>query len=441
MTLGPRGHRHLPMPLWLQGAVVFLQAALLSAVIVLVPVFAAWFAGGFADRSAASAARLAGQVWLLLHGTPLTVATGGDPGVFSLIPLGGTLIPLLLAWRGGRRLARASYTDQLWQAVVGALGVYALAGMGTAYICSTPEVSVPTPLGALVPLVPVTVGLLGGVRREAGSWSRLVGVDPADAVARSSQRMRWAGSYLWSVLRAAGLAVLAVLAAGAVLLAVALAVNWADIITIVEALHPGSVGAAALTVGQLAVLPNLAIWTASYSSGAGFAVGAGTTVSPFTTDVGALPAVPVLGAIPTTTPTFALLTLLIPVIAGMLAGWWFLREAENHFDDWLALRIKPRWISATLSTLVLGVAAGAVAGLLMGLAAWLSGGGIGLGRLTELGPHLGLTAALTAAEVAVGVVLGYVVGPWLERQPPLEELPAREPVSATVDVDDLQPTS
>ncbi|OMH31636.1 DUF6350 family protein [Tersicoccus sp. Bi-70] len=441
MTLGPRGHRHLPMPLWLQGAIVFLQAALITAVLVLVPVFAAWFAGGFADRSAASTARLAGQVWLLLHGTPLTVSGGGTPGVFSLIPLGGTLIPLLLAWRGGRRLARASYTDQLWQGAVGALAVYALAGMGTAYICSTPEVAVPTPLGALVPLVPVAIGLVAGARQEAGSWARLIGVDAADWIARSSQRSRWAGSYLWSVARAGTLAVLATLAASAVLLTVMLAVHWADIITIVEALHPGAVGAAALTVGQLCLLPNLVVWTASYTSGAGFALGAGTTVSPFATDLGPMPAVPVLGAVPTSTPIFALLTLLIPVVAGMLAGWWFLREAENHFDDWLALRIRVRWLSATLSTLALGVAAGVVAGLLMGLAAWLSGGGIGLGRLTDLGPHVALTAALTAAEVAVGVVLGYVVGPWLERQPPIEDLPAREPVSATVDVEDLQPTS
>lgn len=441
MTLGPRGHRHLPMPLWLQGAVVFLQAALISAVLVLVPVFAAWFAGGFADRSAASTARLAGQVWLLLHGTPLTVTAGGEVGVFSLVPLGGILVPLLLAWRGGRRLARASYTDQLWQGAVGALAVYALAGLGTAYICSTPEVSVPVVVGAVVPLLPVGVGLLAGARQEAGSWSRLVGVDAASWIARSSQRSRWAGSYLWSVLRAGTLAVLATLAAAAVLLTVTIAVHWADVITIVEALHPGVVGAAALTLGQLTVLPNIVIWSASYASGAGFALGTGTTVSPFVTDLGPLPAVPVLGAVPVSTPTFALLTLLIPVVAGLLAGWWFLREAENHFDDWLALRIRVRWLSATLSTLALGIVVGVVAGLLMGLAAWLSAGGIGIGRLTDLGPHVGLTAALTAGEVAVGVVLGYVVGPWLERQPPLEDLPVREPVSATVDVEDLQPTS
>ncbi|OMH23210.1 hypothetical protein BKD30_13815 [Tersicoccus phoenicis] len=441
MTLGPRGHRHLPMPLWLQGAVVFLQAALISAVLVLVPVFAAWGAGGFADRSAVSAARLAGQVWLLLHGAPLTVSSGGGTGLFSLIPLGGTLVPLLLAWRGGRRLARASYTDQLWQAVLGALGVYALAGAATAYICSTPEVSVPTPVGALVPLVPVAVGLIAGARREAGSWCRLVGVDTAARIARSSQRSRWAGSYLRSVLRAGCLAVLATLAAGAVLLTVTLAVRWADVITITEALHPGVVGSTALTIGQLSVLPNLAVWAASYASGAGFQLGTGTTVNPFTTDLGALPTVPVLGAVPTSTSALALLTLLIPVVAGMLAGWWFLREAENHLDDWLALRIRVRWVSAPLSTLALAGAVGVVAGLLMGLAARLSGGGIGLGRLTDLGPPVGSTAVLIAAEVAVGVVIGYVVGPWLERQPPLEEVPARDPVSATVEVEDLQPSS
>ncbi len=35
-----------------------------------------------------------------------------------------------------------------------------------------------------------------GARREAGSWSRLIGVDAVDWISRTSQHSRWAGSYL-----------------------------------------------------------------------------------------------------------------------------------------------------------------------------------------------------------------------------------------------------
>lgn len=110
-----------PMPLVLQGAFEFLQAALFSAFLVVIPWFAVWFSGGFAERSIESVLRMGGQLWLLIHGVPLQllqVGTGTDPtsltGVLNIVPLGLTLIPFFLCWRAGRRIARASYTDQLW---------------------------------------------------------------------------------------------------------------------------------------------------------------------------------------------------------------------------------------------------------------------------------------------------------------------------------------
>ena len=109
------------MPLWLQGAVETAQAAIISALVVIAPIVAVWATAGFHDSAFDVLARLAGQAWLLVHGVPLqlaaagsTTAAHGGSGALSLIPLGLTLLPFLLAWRAGRRLARASYTDQLW---------------------------------------------------------------------------------------------------------------------------------------------------------------------------------------------------------------------------------------------------------------------------------------------------------------------------------------
>ena len=56
----------------------------------------------------------------------------------SLIPLGLTLIPFLLAWRAGRRLARASYTDQLWQALLGSWLMYGAFGFATGFSAAPP---------------------------------------------------------------------------------------------------------------------------------------------------------------------------------------------------------------------------------------------------------------------------------------------------------------
>ncbi len=408
------------MPLWLQGVFEFGQAALLSALAVVLPLTGVWFANGFDDRSFFSLARLAGQAWLLIHGVPLTLkfpdSVGQDSGVLSLIPLGLTLIPFALAWRSGRRLARASYTDQMWQALIGALGTYAALGLMTAYLCSTQEASVSLVAGALIPLIPAGAGLFFGAYREAGSWARLIGMDLAVWIAKTSQHSRWAGSYVWAAIRAGLLGITAATGLASLLLACTLALHWADIVTIYERLEPGIVGGSFLTIAQLGMLPNFAGWALAWSTGAGFALGTGSSISPLATNVGPLPSIPILGALPTGNLDYGFAVLMLPVLAGVLAGWWFLREGENHFDEWLAIKIDIRWLTSTISTLVLAAFVGVVSGLGGAVVAWLARGSAGIGRFVDIGPAPLEVALWLAPEIAIGVVVGYALGPWLERE-------------------------
>ncbi|MGW9413116.1 cell division protein PerM [Arthrobacter cupressi] len=422
------GNRGLPMPLWLQGALESAQAAIISALVVVLPLAGVWATDGFENRKVDFLARLAGQAWLLIHGVPLQLAsvnvgTAAQPGsgVLSLFPLGLTLIPFLLAWRAGRRLARASYTDQLWQAFLGALLVYGAFGAATAFVCRTQEVVINIWLAMLLPLIPFGLGMVVGSRREAGSWSRLIGVDAVDWIARTSQHSRWAGSYFASAIKAGSVALMASLALAAVLLAVDLGIHWTEIIAVYEGLKAGALGGAVLTIAQLGYLPNLVLFTLAWSSGAGFSLGVGSHAGPLGTAVGPLPAIPVFGALPTGQLDFGAAALVLPVLAGLLAGWWFLREGENHFDEWLSIKIRARWFTAAVSTLVLGALIGAVAGVLAGALAWMARGSAGIGRLTEIGPDPLWTAAWLAAEVGIGVVIGYAAGPWLERRQKLRE--------------------
>ncbi|MFJ6156536.1 DUF6350 family protein [Pseudarthrobacter sp. NPDC092184] len=423
MRADQTGDRGLPMPLWLQGALETAQAAIISALVVIAPIIAVWATAGFRDSSFDVLARLAGQSWLLVHGVPLELsaagsdaAGNGETGVLSLVPLGLTLLPFLLAWRAGRRLARASYTDQLWQALLGSWIVYAAFGTATGFVCRTPDVGINPWFAMLVPLIPYALGMVIGARREAGSWSRLIGVDAVDWISRTSQHSRWAGSYLASAAKAGFVATLSALALAAVLLAVDLFIHWNLVVAVYEALDAGAVGGAALTIAQLGFLPNLAVFALAWTSGAGFAMGIGSQVGPLGTAVGPLPSIPVLAAIPSGPLDYAFVALIVPVLAGVLAGWWFLREGENHFDEWLSIKIRARWFTATVSTLVLGILAGLAAGLLAFGLAWLARGSAGIGRLTDIGPDPFWTGVWLAAEVAAGVVIGYVAGPWLERE-------------------------
>ncbi|WAJ33898.1 DUF6350 family protein [Arthrobacter sp. FX8] len=417
------GDRGLPMPLWLQGALETAQAAIISALVVVAPIVAVWATAGFQNGQFEVLARLAGQSWLLVHGVPLELAgagpqaaTHGGTGVLSLIPLGLTLLPFLLAWRAGRRLARASYTDQLWQALLGSWVVYGAFGAATGFVCRNADVVINLWYAMLVPLVPYGLGMVIGARREAGSWSRLIGVDAVDWISRTSQHSRWAGSYFASVAKAGFVAVVSALALAAALLAVDLFIHWNLVVSVYEALDAGPVGGAALTIAQLGFLPNLVVFALAWTSGAGFAMGVGSQVGPLGTAVGPLPSIPVLAAIPSGPLDYAFVAMIVPVLAGVMAGWWFLREGENHFDEWLAIKVHARWFTATVSTFALGALAGVAAGLLTLCLAWVARGSAGVGRLTAIGPDPLWTGLWVAAEVAAGVVIGYAAGPWLERE-------------------------
>lgn len=412
----------LPMPLWLQGGVEALLAALASAVLVVLVLGGVWLGGGFRDTSVDFIAQMAGQGWLALHGVPLhltmdlpTVSSEPVTGTFWFLAWGLALIPLWLGWRAGRRLGRASYTDQLWQALLGAAGTYAVFALITSLLVGNGMVAINPFWGALIPTALHTLAVMGGVRREAGTWGRLIGVDLAERISKRSQYSRWAGSYVWSVVRAAGVGLLAAFGLASALLAVQLAVHWGDLAQVYQQLEAGVWGGAALTGVQLGIMPNLAMWSLAWTSGAGFALGQDTLVSPLVTSVGPQPALPLLVAVPTEIGGFGWLFLLLPVLAGALAGWWLLREAENHLDEWLELKFQARWISLSLSTLAMGLLVALATALTVILPLWLSRGSLGVGRLTDLGPNPWVAALLLGAEIGVGAMIGYLAAPLWEK--------------------------
>lgn len=415
-------------PLWLLGLIEAVQVLLAGALLVAVPVLAIGLAGGLSAVDVESLATLAARIWLVLHGTPVVLslepgAFGGgldapDGGWFHLLPMGLTAVPLALAWRAGARVARGAWTRQLWQGMITLVVGYAAGGAGIAVLADDAAFGVQPGLAAAFAALVMGVGSLAGGYSESQSWTRLIGVDLEARVAAFSQKLRWAGSYLWAVVRAGTLAVVAAVGLSALLLAVQIARHWMDVANIYQELDPGVLGVVGLTLVHLGLLPNLVLWTLSYAVGAGFSVGAGTQVAPHAVDVSSLPAVPLLGALPAGVSVPSMLAPALVVLAGIVAGWWLMREGENHLDDWFALRIDWRPASLILSSLVLALLTGLTAGLILLGPLWLSRLSLGVGRMTEIGPPALLAAGLVAAWVAAGTLLGYLVSPVLHRLAP-----------------------
>lgn len=401
----------MPMPLWLQGVVELIVTALFSAVAVFAAMSAVWATKGFGDMEFSSVAAMSAHLWLLIHGVPLDLAAafGASAGTMTLVPLGLSILPLLLCYRSGRRLARASYEGEFLIPVLSGSVTYALISSAM-YGWASPH---PQPLqalnAALVPLGIVVAGLMWGGYREARSLSRMVGVDTAEQISQMSQYSRWAGSYAWAVVRAAVVAFVALIGLGAVLLGIGILAGWSQIVATYQELHAGAVGDTAVTLLQLGFLPNLVIYAIAWSTGAGFSFGAGTSVGLTSSDAGTLPMLPILGAVPESLGTFGLVGLLVPLGAGAIAGWWFLREGEDHLDEWVALKVPFRPLSALISAVVLGVMTGIMTSFGALWLGWISYGSLGIGRFTEVGAEPLTFAAHTALTVGAGVTFGMLL--------------------------------
>lgn len=396
------------MPLWLQGVVELILTALMSGVLVVAAMAAVWATNGFGGTEFSSVAAMSAHLWLLIHGVPLDLSAVFDAsaGTMTLVPLGLSILPLLFCYRSGRRLARASYEGEFLIPVLSGSVTYALI-CSAVYGWASPS---PKPLqvlnAALVPLGIVVVGLMWGGYREARSLSRMVGVDTAEQISQMSQYSRWAGSYAWAVVRAAVVAAVAFVGLGALLLALGILGGWSQVVATYQELHAGPVGDTAVTLLQLGFLPNLVIYAMAWSTGAGFAFGAGTSIGLTSSNAGSLPMLPILGGVPESLGSAGLLGLLVPVAAGAIAGWWFLREGEDHLDEWVALKVPFRPLSALLSSLALGVLTGLLTSLATLWLGWISYGSLGVGRFTEVGAEPLSFAGHTALWVGLGVALG-----------------------------------
>jgi hypothetical protein len=220
-------------------------------------------------------------------------------------------------------------------------------------------------------------------------------------------------------LRPVGLALVIHLGGALLLLVAAMVIGWDRVLMLHHALAPGVPGGLVLVIAQLAVVPNLVIWSGAFVAGPGFAVGTGTSVLPGHTVLGALPAVPVLGVLPTPSegPGWAWAVLAFPVLAGAVAGWWIL-QAEPTGDLPVVVRAALRGTGLTAL----------LAGVCWGVLSWLSGGPAGPGRLAQIGPSPWQVGLAVGIEVGLGALLAVGVGVairwralrWRDESPPAQ---------------------
>lgn len=183
--------------------------------------------------------------------------------------------------------------------------------------------------------------------------------------------------------------------------AVALVGDVGGVAALATSLGGASAGAVGLVGLSALLLPNAAAAVLGLAAGPGFAVGTGTLVSTSGVTLGAVPALPLLAALPDTqaVPLLAFLAQALPALAGLVAGTATARGLSDGDGG---------SVTAALWGVVTGVGVGVAAGLL----ALAGGGALGDGGLAEVGAPALATGLATGAQAGLAAGLAAAVTRW-----------------------------
>lgn len=350
----------------------FLTALLAAVLSLAVSAIFVLVARGSGSASFPSLARTTVRTWLVSLGSGIEAG----PVAFGLVPIGASLICVALVARTAAWVV-ADPLDELAAYVATTAGAYgAIAGIASAASASG-DVHTSFIRAAFGAFVIGGLGAAWGVVRRHGGGDRLW-FTVSDDVRIAT--------------RAAIPGVLVVLGAAGLIVIVQLVRNISRAGDIWAQLDPGRGGGIALAVGCLLAAPTLVLWTASALIGPGFMLGTDTSVDLSGSQLGNVPGFPLLAALPPPgeLPGWVFVLGLVPLLAGMVAGW----------------RVDPGAREGVLARVALGAGAGAVAGFVLGLLIGLSGGAIGPGRMVDAGPPAFTPLLIAVPVMAVGGALG-----------------------------------
>ena len=283
---------------------VSLSHAIRSAAFLLLPFsfisLVAWATAGSASGSTTDPIRGAVWIWLGAHHIPFQLALPptGIAGYLTYLPIGGVILPIFAIRSAFNRAIdrlQGDFHDINGVRIIFS-ALYAAVVTLLSFLSKSTAVS---PQWYLAPVIAFLLALIATL--TAGTRVAL------------SRPVRIA-SRIWAICMGVSLIAVTVL----------IFTNFAQVKDITISLEPGIFGGLLLLFLNVLYLPNAAIALASYFAGAGLAVGAGTLVSPLWYHLGQIPALPLLGILPTSKQPFALIAILAFIGLGVLLARWSL---------------------------------------------------------------------------------------------------------------------
>ena len=267
--------------------ITFIPAAIIT--------FLAWAIAGSAYASTTDPFR--GAVWITLgaHAVPfnINIPPSGTPGWLTYLPLGAMALPAYAIVVGARKVLEKTSSE---------LAVWLFSFFYVAIV--------------------ILFSLLSANKDVQATWYwALAFATPfvflVSFIAINQFRFSAPIIYLlkiWALL----------LGFSALLLGLSLIINFRTVQQLTTVLQPGIIGGLLLFALTILYLPNFMISTLAYLSGAGFALGRDTLIAPLTFELGKIPALPILGALPTGRHPLYLMAAIFVVLIGALVAYWTL---------------------------------------------------------------------------------------------------------------------
>lgn len=289
----------------------------------------AWATAGSASGNTSDPIRGAVWIWLGTHHLPFQLALPPTslPGYLTFLPIGGLVLPFLVIRSTFNRAIdrlQGDFHDINGVRLIFS-SMYAVLLTALAYVSGSTAV---TPQWYLAPIFGFLLCLLA-------TMSAGYRVSPSRSLRIA---LRITAIYMGVSLVAATLLLLT---------------NFTQVKTITISLQPGFFGGLLLLFLNVLYLPNAAVAIASYFSGTGLAVGTGTIVSPWWYQLGQIPALPLLGILPTSRHPLALLGVLFFIGLGVLLARWALAHG-------LQTLIQSYLLTLALATLLAYLGSGAL---------------------------------------------------------------------------------
>ena len=288
---------------------VGIQQGIRSITLIILPIafisLVAWATAGSSSGNTADPLRAAFWFFLAAHQVPLqlSLSDSTSSGSLTFLPIGALLIPFFALRSGFLRMTETLGAPKSSRDKRNYILVLALSYSLISYLFALPTLggTVKAPFYLAIPVLLIVAYISIFIASGALPNHKL--------------------QFPWQrALRLAWIIVVALIGIGSILLSASLIYHFEVVLNLTRVVEPGIFGGLVLLLGQILYIPNISVSALSYVAGSGVSIGAGSLLSPFTHRIDEIPAIPILGALPTNSHSLVFLFAALVMALGTFAA-------------------------------------------------------------------------------------------------------------------------